>query len=78
MIMAAACFPTQVARVQEQIDLVVRRNRGMSFLNRVFACGPMGLFRLVPRFEDEENLPLVTAFYQESQRWRPVGPAGRS
>lgn len=30
----------------------------------------------VPTFEDEKDLPLVTAFYMEAFRWRPVSLGG--
>ncbi|KAJ3487189.1 hypothetical protein NLI96_g3712 [Meripilus lineatus] len=51
--MAAACFPGEQAKVQEQIDNVVGDGR-------------------LPTFEDQEDLPLVTAFMLETHRWRPV------
>lgn len=30
----------------------------------------------MPTFEDEKDLPLVTAFYMEAFRWRPVSVGG--
>lgn len=74
IVMAAACFPSEVLKVQEQLDAVVGRSRGKIYLNSDSNSHSTSM--LVPNFEDEEHLPLVTAFYQEAHRWRPIGPSG--
>ncbi|EGG01204.1 uncharacterized protein MELLADRAFT_123434 [Melampsora larici-populina 98AG31] len=56
VVFAAACFPEEVKKVQEELDRVVGRDR-------------------LPTFSDHPELPCVTAFYNESFRWRPVSAA---
>lgn len=72
--MAAACYPHEQAKVQAQLDSIVGRTRGKlhSMVPNIF----LGNYSLkpstAPNFDDQNELPLVTAFLWEAHRWRPV------
>lgn len=75
--MAAACFPDAQRKVQEQLDAVIGHDRG-NLLLKPFSLHVLILINqiLVPSFGDMEELTEVTAFVQESYRWRPVSAGG--
>lgn len=75
--MAAACFPDAQRKVQEQLDAVIGHERG-NLLLKPFSLHVLILINqnLVPSFGDMEELTEVTAFVQESYRWRPVSAGG--
>lgn len=77
--MAAACFPDAQRKVQEQLDAVIGHDRG----NLIFTYTALSVTcvitynqNIVPSFGDMEELTEVTAFIQESYRWRPVSAGG--
>lgn len=76
VIMAAAMYPEQQAKVQEQLDAVVGYDRGRS-LYRFRSEHTDREHRSVPSPEDESSLSRVVAFYLESYRWRPVSWGGK-
>jgi len=74
VIMAAACYPEAQIRVQEELDMVVGRDKSKyqcfnshELPNRV---------TLVPTWEDYKCLPQVRAYVLETLGWRPVTPMG--
>ena len=71
--MAAATHPKAQAEVQAQLDSVVGKDRGAMLPAWVLSCYSP---EAVPTFDDESVLPLVTAFYLEAYRWRPVSYGG--
>lgn len=75
--MAAACFPDAQRKVQEQLDAVIGHDRG-NLLLKPFSLHVLILINQnsVPSFGDMEELTEVTAFVQESYRWRPVSAGG--
>ena len=72
-IMAAACHPKAQAKVREELDNVIGKERGESNL-RIWGCGFMTF--LAPTLADQEMLPQTTAFVLETFRWRPVSAGG--
>ena len=74
MIMAAACYPEAQKRVQEELDMVVGKDRSK--------CHPSDIHEylenvvLVPTWEDSESLPQVHAYLLETFRWRPIVSIG--
>lgn len=72
--MAAALFPEAQAKVQAQLDAVVGRGR-----RKIVRSGAFRelIMSAVPTFNDEGDLPEVTAFFLEASRWRPVASGGR-
>ena len=83
-IMAAACFPKAQAKVQEELDNVIGKERG-EFLEcekkGIFlrgSCGFIIIIFLAPTVADQEMLPQTAAFVLETFRWRPVSAGGMS
>lgn len=76
VMMAAATHPEAQAAVQAQLDAVAGTDRRTSYPH---LPGGMTLNMVlpVPTFDDESLLPLVTAFYLEAYRWRPVSYGGK-
>ena len=75
MIIAAACYPDAQARVQEELDDVVGRDRGTSGI--AMRCIEVLTQHPAPTFADWDMLPHLHAFMLEALRWRPVAPLGR-
>jgi cytochrome P450 len=75
VLMAAACFPSEQAKVQAELDQVIGRHRGSSTVHLRFyqfndVCPK------VPTFADQHSLPYLQAFISEALRWRPLTPSG--
>ncbi|KAJ3538450.1 hypothetical protein NMY22_g5158 [Coprinellus aureogranulatus] len=68
-IFALATRPTLRRRIQDEMDSLLLE------YDRDRTGGGTRTLRL-PRFEDEAQLPLLTAAVMESQRWAPVTPIG--
>ncbi|KAF8838138.1 cytochrome P450 [Paxillus ammoniavirescens] len=77
LILAAACHPEAQARVQQEMDTIVGKDRGEHILSTLFTHVPDHLtLTLVPTFEDWNQLPQLHAFISEALRWRPIVPLG--
>ena len=75
-ILAAACFPKAQAKVQEELDNVIGKERGEFECEKVLReLRIYGIF-LAPTFADQEMLPQTAAFVMETFRWRPVSAGG--
>jgi hypothetical protein len=77
VLMAAACFPSEQAKVQVELDEVIGKHRGSPTLHLQFyrfndVCPK------VPTFADQQSLPHLQAFISEALRWRPLAPGGVS
>ena len=74
MVLAAALYPEAQAIVQDELDAIIGKDRGlcicMSYIVR-----SQGIW-LVPTFGDQNILNQVTAFVLETYRWRPVSAGG--
>ncbi|KAJ3505865.1 hypothetical protein NLJ89_g7189 [Agrocybe chaxingu] len=64
VVMASACYPAAQARVQDELDAVVGRERAPS----------LDLMNIGAR--EQEKLPQLMAFVLETFRWRPVSAGG--
>ena len=73
MVLAAACHPDAQRRVQEELDMVVGKDR-----SEVSALQSHGCLMVAsgPDWRDFESLPQVHAFVSETLRWRPITPIG--
>lgn len=74
LILAAAKHPKAQARVRQQIDMVIGKDRSQSsgyYANFQNLIGPP-----VPSFRDWDELSELHAFIAEGMRWRPVVPIG--
>ncbi|KAG1754084.1 cytochrome P450 [Suillus paluster] len=69
VLMVAALFPEEQAKVQAEFDAVIGRNRGSFIPIAVLSSNDVST--TVPTFADENSLPLLRAFIAECQRWRP-------
>jgi cytochrome P450 len=78
LVMAAACYPKAQEKVQEELDTVVGRDRGVSNVG-VYLSEHNTILNLVvtaPTFDDYNSLPQIEAFMLECLRWRPVTTLG--
>jgi cytochrome P450 len=77
-ILAAACYPQAQAKVQEELENVIGKERGESSLRMLRLSELINHFLgiLAPTLADQEMLPQTTAFVLESFRWRPVTAGG--
>ncbi|KIK44571.1 hypothetical protein CY34DRAFT_10981 [Suillus luteus UH-Slu-Lm8-n1] len=83
VLMAAAHFPDEQVRVQDELDEVIGRKRGNSgfFASGFFASQlcRLNYFAKAPTFADKSSLPRLEAFISEAMRWRPlIHPRGAS
>lgn len=69
MVMAAAKFPEEAAKVRTQLDSVIGPNRRTSNFWCADAISSL-ILPLVPTFDDLDSLPRVRAFFWETFRWR--------
>jgi cytochrome P450 len=76
VLMAAACFPEEQAKVQAELDEVVGKHRGSS-TPHLQPYRFNGLSAKAPTFADQPSLPRLQAFISEAFRWRPVIAMGR-
>jgi hypothetical protein len=67
MIMAAACYPEEQFKVQEQLDNLVGGHRSAFYAASVQVS--LVDMESAPTFEDEAVLTRVTAFVLEVYRW---------
>jgi hypothetical protein len=65
--MAAACYPDEQVKVQEQLDNLLGGHRSTFYIASVQIS--KGDMRAAPTFEDEAVLTRVTAFVLEVYRW---------
>jgi len=77
VVMAAACYPKAQEKVQEELDVVIGRDRGVSKSgNNLSEKTKLNLVITAPTFDDYSSLPQIEAFMLECLRWRPVTTLG--
>lgn len=77
VVMAAACHPKAQEKVQEELDVVVGRDRGGLKCQRAHLSKRNStLIVTAPTFDDYSSLPQIEAFMLECLRWRPVTTLG--
>jgi hypothetical protein len=72
VLMAAACFPSEQAKVQAELDQVIGRHRGSSSTVHLRFYQFNDVCPKVPTFADQQSLPRLQAFISEASRWRPL------
>ncbi|KAG2133740.1 cytochrome P450 [Suillus clintonianus] len=72
VLMAAAHFPEEQAKVQEELDVVIGRKRGTKLYFSSQLCQLNDFPAEAPTFADKQSLPHLEAFIIEALRWRPL------
>ena len=75
VVLAAALYPEAQAIVQDELDAIVGKDRGLCVCMMPYIVKSQGIW-LVPSFGDQNILNQVTAFVLETYRWRPVSAGG--
>jgi hypothetical protein len=78
VLMAAACFPSEQAKVQAELDQVIGRHRGSSSTVHLRFYQFNDVSPKAPTFADQQSLPHLQAFISEALRWRPLVADGVS
>ncbi|KAG1742506.1 cytochrome P450 [Suillus lakei] len=75
VLMVAAMFPEELARVMAEID--AGRRQGSRYPDSLLQFYRFNdVSASAPTFADEQSLPHLRAFIAECMRWRPLGPMG--
>ena len=74
--MAAACHPKAQAKVQEELDLIIGRDRGVFKVSTAYVSLDYLTCFAAPTLADQNMLPQTNAFMLETYRWRPVSAGG--
>ncbi|KAG1728293.1 cytochrome P450 [Suillus paluster] len=66
ILLASACYPKAQEKVQEELDVVISRDRG----------NEISTLLQLPPFDDYNSSPQIEAFMLECLRWRPMTTLG--